>query len=229
MGIRFRSTLILIFCILTMVSIGFSAWVVTTPNVSTTVDGKLDAESIVDNKNFISAPVTSIFQYNELGFLDQNDRLSKKGEVNVKYTINVDNCKDFFNSSVAYTDLQAEITLKYNDEISSSTNIFNAHNDANGQRTLNISYSTNGTNYTALNSSFISIKDNNQCVSSIILSNAIAPSSSGSLNLFVKYEFDIDSGKYFYNNVYPVLSIEGFTFEVSARLQAVATTLEVVG
>ena len=50
---EYKTMIILTLCCLTMVSIGFSSWVISDPSTTTTVDGSLEADSIIDKRKYL--------------------------------------------------------------------------------------------------------------------------------------------------------------------------------
>ena len=69
---EYKTMIILTLCCLTMVSIGFSSWVVTNPNTTEDVNGSLEADSIIDNRKYIVANEQVAFKYSQLGFIKNN-------------------------------------------------------------------------------------------------------------------------------------------------------------
>ena len=202
---EYKTMIILTLCCLTMVSIGFSSWVVTNPNTTEDVNGSLEADSIIDNRKYIVANIPVAFEYSQLGFI-KNNIFSKEGEVTSSYTINTKACADYFTSlGEKCNSLNLELTMKYAEGFSATYDIFNEGN-------VEVSYDI-GSGYITKNIN--SVVSNYQVCSTINITNI----TSTNLNVSFKFTFTIPYGASFKNGVYKeLLSKEGFSFDFSAKL-----------
>ena len=202
---EYKTMIILTLCCLTMVSIGFSSWVVTNPNTTEDVNGSLEADSIIDNRKYIVANEQVAFKYSQLGFI-KNNIFSKEGEVTSSYTINTKACADYFTSlGEECNSLNLELTMKYAEGFSATYDIFN-------EGDVEVSYDI-GSGYITENIN--SVVSDYQVCSTINITNI----TSTNLNVSFKFTFTIPYGASFKNGVYKeLLSKEGFSFDFSAKL-----------
>lgn len=185
---QYKTMIILTLCMLTLVSVGFSSWIVTTPSATIDADGYLEADSIIDNRNYITNTASTEFEYTELGFM-KDGVFSKVGEMTVTYEIKLANCKQYFiDLGEECTSLTLEVKTKYSDDISATYNIFN-------NEILEVTYNV-GTDY--LHEGLISTNDTNQNISKITLTDL----TNNSFYITFKYSFTVNPGTTFKNSVY---------------------------
>ena len=208
---EYKTMIILTLCCLTMVSIGFSSWVVTNPNTTEDVNGSLEADSIIDNRKYISEIEQTVLSYTDLGFL-KNGYYSNTGEMSITYNINTKACASYFNSLGEQCDaLNLEICAKYADGFASEYNIFQRGG-------FNLEYSINDGEY---QSDWVDGKITSNCEAISIMQ--ITDLTSESLKIKFLYSFEINMGKTFKTNAYDkLLSLEGFKFEFSLFLSLFA-------
>ena len=205
---QYKTMIILTLCMLTLVSVGFSSWIVTTPSATIDADGYLEADSIIDNNDFVGKPTVTAFKYNDVGFLTDDNILTNKGEIKIDYNINLTNCRSFFTES--YDSLSFDVALKYANGFTSTYNIF--------KESMLVEYSidswVNKTVVTPNNT------ENNRCDSTIHIDSALSGSTT-TLTLSIKYTFTINCGGYFNTKTYAqLLSDEDFKFAVSCIVRA---------
>ena len=191
---EYKTMIILTLCCLTMVSIGFSSWVISDPSTTTTVDGTLEADSIIDNRKYVSKVSEDIFSYNEHGFI-QNGYYSNTGNIFITYNINPQACVSYFDSlNEPCEGLYLELKAEYANGFTSTYDIFK-------NSSLKLEYKINDGEY--LNNFEVANISNYTVVSKFKLDSSYL--SSSSLNITYKYTFTIKMGSNFTNNAYDKL------------------------
>lgn len=205
---EYKTMIILTLCCLTMVSIGFSSWVVTNPSATEDVVGSLEADSIIDNRKYVSKVSEEVFTYTEHGFI-KNGYYSNTGNISIKYNINPKACVDYFLSlNDSCEGLYLEVEAKYTDGFAASYDIF-----SNGS--LSLKYSVAGGDYV---SDFVAATISN-CTAKSKLELGSEHLSSTSIDITFMYTFTIPMGSTFRNTAYDkLLSKEGFGFAFSLIL-----------
>ena len=97
---RLRSLMLampLLFC-MTMVSIGFSSWIIVAPSgMNMTATGELHSYGVAHSTDLIYLyGDVEIFDYRAESFVDANGNLTDSGKISVTYRINLANCKSSF-------------------------------------------------------------------------------------------------------------------------------------
>ena len=204
---EYKSMLIITLCMLTLVSVGFSSWIVTTPSATIDTEGYLEADSIIDNRNYIINTESTEFEYTQLGFL-KDGVFTNVGELTVSYNIKLANCKEYFESlGEECVSLTLEVKNKYSDNISATYNVFD-------DNVISVSYN-DGNGYS--NQQLSSINYVNHNMSKIILDDL----TNNNYQITFKYSFAINPGSTFKNSIYEGL-LKGNEnkeiFEFSAKL-----------
>lgn len=220
-----KMNLILLLCLTSIVSIGFSSWSFTENDpISETINGDFEVENIVNSADYIYLDTTkgdnntgiSCFKYTNTGYLDANSIVTDTGYLKVYYKINQKKCAEFFNN---FKSIKVNFTLTYTSDTATSLNIFNNHSDKNGDRSLSYSIITSST-YT----STVGSVNNVSYVFDITFTNLITNYSANladEITLEVTYNFFATTGDYFRNNLYHGLFSNDIKFDVISKVSGV--------
>lgn len=193
-----KITIILSLCCLCTVSIGFSSWIIGNP-ASTEANGTIQVDNVISNKDVISN-VNNIetFKYTEMGFLNDNNYLTKQGIIIVQLEINLNECERYF---ISDTTLVVEPVLKYVSE--SNENLNNIFINNNLVMSYYVSENNVVANDTIWSNLTTSIVSDNNCKSIINITNYLNNDEINidKIYLSLKYEFSISSGIDFKNTI----------------------------
>ena len=214
MTLKAKMSLLLFLTSISIVSIGFSSWSITAETTAE-INGNIEVDNVIDNKNMITQSGNNQVTFTKLGFLDSTGKITKKQEIIMDYTVNLDNCNEF----LIKDNLAADITIKYAAD-ANEFNMFNNSSDSTGSNTFAVSYSTNNkVSWTTLTKGTDYTVSNFECVSTLKFPSVLAEDySSNTISFSIKYEFVVTSGKYFNETFYKTLEIEGFEFLISAMV-----------
>ena len=211
MGVKKVITLIEILAVTSLVSVGFSSWIITDPNGSPTVTGTLEAENVINNNNYITVKDYIFPEYGEKGFYyDYTVGDSKECVIKTEIEFNLSK----FRSEVVNTDsFNFQIDLVAVTKFLNDTLISKAD-------TLNVSYDYTLTP-TAIKASpsFSYTTSTDQVPSTLSFSDL-----SGITQLTINLEYTLDLSTYFstfYNYISNEdLSYDGVEFKVIATMES---------
>lgn len=110
-----KISFILFLCIISLISVGFSSWVITVPAEPGIVSGAVDADDeFIDNGKdlFISLDDDyEIFNYGKNGFVDANGHDVRTGKISLNFTIDLDE----YSKVNSKNSLTIDVKLSHND------------------------------------------------------------------------------------------------------------------
>ena len=177
-----------------IVSVGFSSWIIiANPNVSKSINGLFKVEEVINNNDYVGiSDEFIVFEYFDTGFID-GDTISTTGTIEFKVIVHVDECKKLFSTY----DLKLTTTLGYSDGVDTDLDLF-------------YDYLTD-------------VKVNNSSAD-YFLGDKIPVTTdvnvSGDTDLVYSYifTFQADSQDDFRNNIFPYLVDDNISFKVEAQL-----------
>ena len=187
----------LIGCI-TLISVGFAAWTVTKPLDK--YEGSFDVivfESM-DNAKYIEIADSTVFDYYNTGFVENDDTITKTGNITVSFNLKINDYKDSFKESSGMT---IELLLKH---ASDSAGLYMFENDASTPFTFTPTVSDE------LDGAYSATTSSRGCLVTINLETLPSDDVSFTVTFSVNY-----SGTYaeFKENVFPHLPQVRFAVE----------------
>lgn len=218
---KWKLNFMLVLCIISLISIGFSAWLISDDIFSPQVNGNLLVDSIIHSKEYVYLDNTkgdldinnihtgiTCFKYSNEGYLNNENIPVDEGYVYAYFVIDINKCKEIFQN-----DVHINLTLKYADNNNTKLNIFKNSSDENGYKTLfNSEILINNTtiaesnvevdmgNYSVIKGDTTGI--NNYQYTFQVNFNNILNVNEDYIYFEVKYSFFATTGNYFYENIY---------------------------
>ena len=201
---KFKINLILVLCMLSLISIGFSSWNITLDAIN--VDANISVDNVVNSEDYIYLDTTkgdnntgiSCFKYKNNGYLDNNGEISNTGYINAYFIIDLNKCKLLFSKS---NSIYLSITLKYANDNPTILNIFEDDRQELGYRTINHEV----------------IIDNKQYILPITI-NDILTIEEQFISFQIKYSFFATAGNYFNEQIYKYLYGDNIKFSITVLI-----------
>ena len=219
MTLKSKMSVLVLLTSVSIVSIGFSSWSITT-ETNAEIGGNIEVDNIISSDDFIKLDTskgdnnTGIIEldYNENGYINTNGFIGSKGHMVAYFKIDLKECKSFF---VEHNSLSIDLTLKYDDSTPSDYNMFLQSSRQSITPTFSDSdikankTSSNSATYLSYNLLFEKILYNYD-----------------SLADKQYYYFSVDylffatiSGGYYANNIYPCLYADKVKFSLTLTIQ----------
>lgn len=183
--LRIKYFVFSILAMLSIISVGFAAWVSTSESTTSSVNGIIKVDDITSTNEFINCDNISTFGIFKTGFVSEDGSITKEGIINIPLTIMIDHCKEKFSN---YKNILIEINMKYN-------NLKTLYPMSDGPTSLEAKQDNNDIEIWNNDTSCIAkfyIKDFNNISDSEILTN-------------IQFVFTINDTSYFSKNIYPTL------------------------
>ena len=211
MTLKTKMSLLVFLTTVSIVSVGFSSWSITAESQAE-IGGKIEVDNVVNNDDVIDYTIVSSLKFNEVGFIDSKGRISKQSEIIVDYTIDLTKCKTYLlNNSIC-----SDVSIKYLSE-QNTFNLFRNNTDGQFKNSFNVYYSLN--NQESWLKYDTPLIDDYQCTTTFYFDNVLDKNYEEKyVGFSIKYCFEVDSGRYFYNNFYSVIGQENFEFLLSTSL-----------
>ena len=211
---KFKINLILVLCMLSLISIGFSSWNITLDAIN--VDANISVDNVVNSEDYIYLDTTkgdnSCFKYKNNGYLDNNGEISNTGYVNAYFIIDLNKCKLLFSKS---NSIYLSITLKYANDNPTILNIFEDDRQELGYRTIKHKVIIDN-NYDVTIGSISGI-DNKQYILPITI-NDILTIEEQFISFQIKYSFFATAGNYFNEQIYKYLYGDNIKFSITVLI-----------
>lgn len=215
---KFKINLILVLCMLSLISIGFSSWNITLDAIN--VDANISVDNVVNSEDYIYLDTTkgdnntsiSCFKYKNNGYLDNNGEISNTGYINAYFIIDLNKCKLLFSKS---NSIYLSITLKYANDNPTILNIFEDDRQELGYRTINHEVIIDN-NYDVTIGSISGI-DNKQYILPITI-NDILTIEEQFISFQIKYSFFATAGNYFNEQIYKYLYGDNIKFSITVLI-----------
>ena len=188
--LRIKYFIFSILAMLSIISVGFAAWVSTSESTSTTIEGMIKVDDITSTNAFISCDNISKFGIFKTGFVSDDGSITNEGIINIPLTIMIDHCKEKFSN---YKNILIEINMKYD-------NLKILYPMSNGPTSLKAKQDNND----------IQIWNNDiSCIAKFYIKNFNSISDSEILTN-IQFIFTINDTSYFLSNIYPTLISDYF-------------------
>lgn len=203
---KWKVNFMLVLCLISLLSIGFSSWsIASEERILKMINGGIETDNIIDGKDCIyfneemgdNLTGVECFKYSPRGYLSSEGTVTDKGYVRAFLVIDINNCKKLFGQNAK---LNLTLTLKYADNNSTPLNIF--AKDGNNR---SLSYSVEGINESLYAKLPATGMQSRRYISSIDFDNLLLVDQD-KIYITIVYEFFASVGDYFRNNIYTYLS-----------------------
>ncbi len=197
-----KINIILGLCLTSIVSIGFSSWVMGLEGSE--VVGNIEVDNIINSNKYVMLDKANlqIFSYSDTGFKGDNSEI---GQIIAPYTIHIGQCRNDLGYE-QFNEFNIELSLKYASTFTSDINLFY---DSEQEHTLTHSLTTL-TNETKIQST---INDYNYTIEIPITDDG----TTNDISFTITYTFWVDSN-YYVNNVLSMFNNENFNFSLNTKL-----------
>lgn len=183
MTLKSKMSLLVFLTSLSIVSVGFSSWSITA-EAQAEVGGNIEVDNVIESTKYLQYKTHTIFNYNEDGFLDANNKPTYTGYFTINYTLDVNECKKLFGSEGSLT---LDIDLHLPDDIKGSTSLLSL----NMFKMINPKISKDGVNLLLTNNSYT----RSNLAISTTLTNVLEQNNNSTIT--VNYEFNITDINFF--------------------------------
>ena len=215
---KLKINIIVLLCILSLISVGFSSWSITIDDRY--IDGNISTDNVINSEDYIYLDTTkgdnntgiSCFKYKKEGYLGSDNNITDKGYIDAYFIIDLNKCKTLFANSNA---LDLTIILKYAENNPTSLNIFEEDRQDTGYRTLNYNIITNNSNHFVVDTAYGT--ENRQYALHMIISDILTIEEE-LINFQIRYTFFATVGEYFENNIYTKLYGDNVKFSIAVSI-----------
>ena len=212
MTLKSKMSLLVLLTTVSVVSVGFSSWAITT-ETNAEIGGNIEVDNVINSDDFIRLDTTKgdivdavnliysgidSLDYNENGYVNSMGVNGSSGNMEVFYILDIKECKNFFTD---LDSIKVLLTLKYASSSSTSLDMF----ANNAYQSIDFSLSDNIKNYkdaTPNDAVQLSVEIDLEN----ILKNYVVNTGQDELYFSIKYDFYASiSGGYYKNYIYPFL------------------------
>lgn len=208
---------------LSLVSVGFASWNISSGVATDTVLPSVATDIVVNSSDYVYLDTTkgtdgiTCFDYKNTGYLNSSGVVTDTGYIDTYYKINQKKCAEIFSG---FNSVKLTIRLQYDPSTPSSTNIFADHRDSNGYRSINHNINTS-LGYTANKIDTSEVCYQVEIVFINLIGNYNSTTSNEEVSFTLSYALFATTGEYFKTNIYPCLYSDNVTFKTIVTISGI--------
>lgn len=218
MTLKTKMSLLVFLTSLSIVSIGFSSWSITT-ETNAEIGGNIEVDNVINNNEYIKliGDIPTCFKFGEKGFVDEKNRIIKNGTIEASYLIDLDMCYDLLSANSS--SLSITINLLYFSEYEIDLDLFTSSDE------LSFGYTVNSSKYELSN---IDTNENENLFSisfnlDKVFENYIQGNNE-TVQINVTYIWTINDSNYFYEQIFPELyDVNEQKEKIQFKIEAIVT------